>query len=662
MKLKTLADKLTVAFIYLLVVEIAVSLALAINFMYDYHFFTADSNVYPMQKVMGLKTEKEYNQLEEFISLYLKKEVSEQNGESLSKEEQASYENFSRKYSVDNTNLVFIANLENGAYNVKNDEKPQDFCFSNQKPLNLYVENIGVLNGTIQIFVRSEKSMNVQDGYSLALEMINFAHSVRYLIFVLLFIVMCTAVFLLGVLMSSVGSSKEKKYYYFIDRIPFDLLSIIAAALIAFVIIMIILTSAADIKEESIVLWNAVILILTFVNSFILLVYCLTLAARIKKGHIFQNTIVYKIISKVRKKKNIENDGYFKVPILGKALIITGLVMLLELVLIFVFVYKYKTCLSGRLEDFKFLTFAFSQVAVLFVLGALFLMIVINLSRVRESGKKIASGDFDGVIDSHIMFGDFKAINDDLITIKDDMIQALEDKNKSQEMRNELITNISHDIKTPLTSIVNYADIISSGKCDPEEIKSYSDIITKQSSKLNDLLFNLIEVSKISSGAVTVNYDSVNVKLFLSQTLEEFTFKFNEKNLTVEQNMPEEDIYINADGMKLWRVFENLFSNIVKYAMPNSRVHLDVECRNKKVFITLRNISEKPISSTSDELLVRFKRDDGSRHTEGNGLGLSIAKSFVEIQQGTFEIFVDAELFKTVITFNELEKPSSDNQ
>lgn len=662
MKIKSFTDKITVAVVYMLLVEIAISIALAINFMYDYHFFAPDSDVFPIQKSMDMKTDIEYENIRDYITF----EIKAKNKEKLSVAEQSEYNDLKQKYSKENTNLIFYIESENGDTILSNDSIPEDFCFKEQTPFSVYIEGTGTVNGTIHLFVRSENSMHVHDGYRLALKMIDFAHSVKYLVFVILFILIFLCAFLLGWLMSNIGTKPDTKagkaYIHFIDRIPFDLLTLIAISLIGFVLVMILLTSAADIKENSIVLWNVVILILTFVNSFILLVYCLTLAARIKLGHILQNTLIYRLISKIMKRGSSEDKGSLKVPILGKTIISIGSVMILELVSIFYFVFKYKTCSSGRLEDFKFLYFAFAQLIVLFVLAALYFMIVLNLNRVRESGKRIAEGDFDSVADSHIMFGDFKAINEDLISIKDDMISALEEKNKSQEMRNELITNISHDIKTPLTSIINYTDIISSGKCSQEDVKSYAEIISKQSAKLSDLLRNLIEVSRISTGNIEVNLDAVNVELFLTQTIEEFSLRFDEKNLLIESSMPEEDTYINADGLKLWRVFENLFSNICKYAMPNTRVYLDVENSNGKTSISLKNITEKPINSTADELLLRFKREDSSRHTEGNGLGLSIAKSFTEVQGGTFEISVDGDLFKSTITFDTLDMSANNDE
>lgn len=223
-------------------------------------------------------------------------------------------------------------------------------------------------------------------------------------------------------------------------------------------------------------------------------------------------------------------------------------------------------------------------------------------------------------------------------------------------MRSELIANISHDIKTPLTSIINYTDIIRSGKCSEAELNEYYEIINKQSKRLTNLLQNLIDVSQITTGSVKINLDSLNLGIFISQILDDFGSKLEEKNLTFEDHIPQEDIYITADVQKLWRIFENLLSNISKYAMPNTRVYLNVmEIEDSKVKIELKNISEKKIESTPEELLERFARGDSARNTDGNGLGLSIIQSLTELQGGKFEIAVDGDLFKAILIFDKAE-------
>ena len=231
------------------------------------------------------------------------------------------------------------------------------------------------------------------------------------------------------------------------------------------------------------------------------------------------------------------------------------------------------------------------------------------------------------------------------------MLRAMEEKNRSAEMRNELIANISHDIKTPLTSIINYADIVSSGGCSEEELKNYLGVIGHQSEKLNDLLQSLIDVSKLSTGQIKASFETLDISLYLSQILDEFSYAFSEKGLDVALSVPDSTTMILCDSTMLWRVFQNLVNNICKYAMADSRVYVDVCAENGRAVISFKNTSAQRISLTEEELLERFKRGDKARSGGGNGLGLSIAKSFTEAQNGTFELFVDGDLFKTVLTF-----------
>jgi len=637
----------TVALLYLLTVEIAVALALAINFMYDYHFYSSDNQYYPVQKAMSLKTEAEYETIREYAAL------AEKSLTGLDEEDKAVYDTLKKKYDPSNSNIVFRVKDKKGTLIAQNDANynPEDSCFFRSKDFSAEIDENNIVSGTIFLYVR--KNLTAHDSYRLALKMIDLARSMKYLIFVVLFIFVCLACFQLGILMFSIGKTEEeRKYFNVLQKIPFDLMSLTTFLLIGFAVMLILLTSAADIKERSIVLWNTVVLVVEFCVSFILLAYCLSLAMRIKEGHIFENTIVVKLINKIKKKKSHNDEAKVKVPYLGKALIAIGAVMLGDLGTIFFYVYKYKSSETDVLSEFNFLYFAFMQLACVFILGAVFFLIVFNLSSIRESGKKIASGDFNNVVDSHIMFGDFRAINDDLISIKDEMIKALEEKGKSQELRNELITNISHDIKTPLTSIVNYADIIGSGKCNDDEITTYSDIIKKQSERLKDLLRGLIDVSRISTGNVEVNLEKTNLYLFVMQTVEEFSFKFEEKKLDVETLFCDDEISINADGSKLWRIVENIFGNVCKYAKPGTKVTIEIREEASKAVFSVRNICEAPITVPAQELLMRFKRNDSSRHTEGHGLGLSISKSFTELQGGEFEIAVDGDEFAIELKFD----------
>ena len=654
-KLKKFSDKITVALTYIFVVEIAVALALAINFMYDYHFFGSDSATYPVQKAMSKISEQEYEKITDYLTLQLQYDTLT----GLTDEEMTVYESYKNDYSPENTNIVFVAEDKNGNVLLCNDESYDygSYCYKNKRSFSTLVDEIGSVSGKISLYVRSETVAS--DNYRLAMNLINVARVFRYVIFVVLFILICLAAFLLGWIMYSVGKPKESKKFL-IDRVPFDILILGVIAYTAFTLMLILLTSVPNIKETNIVLWNAIILILELFQSIVLLVFCISLASRIKAGSILKNTIPYMIISKIRKNKN--GGESIKIPFIGKTLIAMSAVLVIDLIAVFRFVYLYKTCESGLLEDFNFLFFAFAQVGFIFVFGAIFFLIAFNLNAVRENGKRIISGDYDSIPDSHIMFGDFRAINDDLIAIKDEMINALEEKNRSTEMRNELIANISHDLKTPLTSIINYSDIVSTGQCSEEELNSYLGIIGRQSQKLNTLLQNLIEVSKVSSGTMEVDFESLDIGLYLTQVVDEFSVSFAERNLEPVLDIPDESVFIDCDGTMIWRVFENLINNICSYAMADTRVFIEVRKKDKTVEISFKNTSANKITVSEDELMQRFIRSDKSRQTSGNGLGLSIAKSFTEAQNGRFDIVIDGDLFKTVLTFSQTENSASDEQ
>ena len=235
---------------------------------------------------------------------------------------------------------------------------------------------------------------------------------------------------------------------------------------------------------------------------------------------------------------------------------------------------------------------------------------------------------------------------------------AIQESLKSERLKTELITNVSHDIKTPLTSIINYVDLIKKEDIQNEKIKEYVDILDKKSQRLKKLTEDLVEASKASSGNIKLNLEEIRVKELINQTIGEFKDKFESKNLIIETNMPEEDVKITADNRYMYRIIENLFSNITKYAQDGTRVYIDVKKKNKNIEISIKNISKDRLNISADELMQRFVRGDKSRFTEGSGLGLSIAKSLTELQKGTFDITIDGDLFKVEMFFGTEEKNS----
>ena len=284
------------------------------------------------------------------------------------------------------------------------------------------------------------------------------------------------------------------------------------------------------------------------------------------------------------------------------------------------------------------------------LLGAIF------TRRLEKGAAKLAGGDLESRIDTSNLFGAYRRHAEHLNHIREGMSNAVEAQLRSERMKTELITNVSHDIKTPLTSIINYVDLMKKEPLESETVKEYLDIMDRQSTRLKKLIEDLIEVSKASTGNVAVEMTPTDVSVLLEQTAGEYRERMIAANLTLCVNNKTQGSRIMADGKLLWRVFDNLLGNICKYSMPGTRVYLDAVEKNGELEISLRNISLYSLNITSEELMERFVRGDRSRHTEGSGLGLSIAKNLVELQKGKLEITIDGDLFKAVMVFPILQK------
>lgn len=222
---------------------------------------------------------------------------------------------------------------------------------------------------------------------------------------------------------------------------------------------------------------------------------------------------------------------------------------------------------------------------------------------------------------------------------------------KSERMKTELITNVSHDIKTPLTSIINYIELIEKENIDNETLREYIAVLDRQAARLKKLIEDLVEASKASTGNLTVDMTECDVGVLLQQTVGEYDEKLEKADLKAIVTCPEEPVKIMADGRYMWRVFDNLMNNICKYSQSGTRIYLGLEKTNGKAVVTFKNISRVPLNISADELMERFVRGDSSRSTEGSGLGLSIARSLTELQNGTLSLSVDGDLFKATLTF-----------
>lgn len=295
--------------------------------------------------------------------------------------------------------------------------------------------------------------------------------------------------------------------------------------------------------------------------------------------------------------------------------------------------------------------------AVLIIIFDIFVLLQLlkNISgrdEVKKGMDEIARGNLDYQINTEHMSGDNRDMADELNRVREGLKHAVEAEMKSERLKTDLITNVSHDIKTPLTSIINYVDILKRENIQDEKIAGYIRILDRKAARLKQLTEDLVEASKISSGNITLDMQKINLKQLIKQTNGEFEEKFGEKQLELICELPEAEMLILADGRRMFRVIENLYNNAAKYAMPHSRVYVNGEIKGGKVIFSMKNMSENPLNFKADELLERFVRGDVSRSTEGSGLGLEIARNLTLMQNGTFDLYVDGDLFKVTITFD----------
>lgn len=271
--------------------------------------------------------------------------------------------------------------------------------------------------------------------------------------------------------------------------------------------------------------------------------------------------------------------------------------------------------------------------------------------RLRQGAESLAAGDLSSQVDTRRMLPELRRHGEDLNRIGEGMTAAVEQRLKSERMKTELITNVSHDIKTPLTSIINYADLIGKEPCDNPTVTQYAQVLHRQSERLKRLIDDLVEASKASTGNLEVLLAPCEVGVLLSQTAGEYEQRLAEKGLRLVTGQPERPVKILADGRRLWRVFDNLMNNICKYALSGTRVYLTLEEQDGQAVISFKNTSREALNLTEAELMERFVRGDSARTSEGNGLGLSIARSLTELQKGTLDLTVDGDLFKVVLRF-----------
>lgn len=277
--------------------------------------------------------------------------------------------------------------------------------------------------------------------------------------------------------------------------------------------------------------------------------------------------------------------------------------------------------------------------------------VLLQMKRLQEGSRKMAGGELENKIDTNHMFFEFRKHGEYLNQIQDGMSIALEERMRSEHFKTELITNVSHDIKTPLTSIINYVDLLQKEGITEEERNEYLSVLDRQAARLKKLIEDLIEASKASTGNLVIHMETCDIRILLTQIAGEFEEKLQESRLELVIRESETPVAIKADNRHLWRIFDNLMNNICKYAQPETRVYINQEIKDDIIYIIFRNISRCPLDVSGDELMERFVRGDESRNSEGSGLGLSIARSLAESMNGSLTIVTDGDLFKAIVSF-----------
>lgn len=388
------------------------------------------------------------------------------------------------------------------------------------------------------------------------------------------------------------------------------------------------------------------ILFCAALTPFALLFLC-ALAAQCKAGTVLRGSLLARIARFLWRIVRSLFLGLWRIarnlPLLWKTALVVAGVFFLEMLLV--------------LAGYGSVDGIFVILKAVELLAALY--IALNLRALQKGGEKLARGDFSSPIDTKYLIGDFKRYGQELNDVQSGLEQAVQEHMKAEHLKTELITNVSHDIKTPLTSIVNYVDLLKKEDIPSPEAREYIAVLDRQSHRLKKLTEDLVEASKASSGALNVDLQPTDVNVLFSQIEGEYQERLAACQLTLVTQPPAPGTVIRADSRLLSRVMDNLVSNICKYALPGTRVYVVSTLSREAVTISFKNVSRDELNISPDELMERFVRGDASRHTEGSGLGLSIARSLVQLQGGRFDLAIDADLFRADITFPLSESAAS---
>lgn len=496
----------------------------------------------------------------------------------------------------------------------------------------------------VTVTVYLPETLTVQDEFLLADRLVSAAYGLRYWVFIIgaaaLIGMIACFVFLLCASGRKKGFSEPQSGWG--TWVPLDVLTV--GAMLAGIALLSLCDDApyfySAVKRVLVYCFCAVALLVLCTG------WCMSFALRVKLGSWWKNTLVYRVLAFIRwaagRSIELVRRLLGALPLVWKTAVVYLGIAFADAVVSF--------CSWAEFDNL--LVWLFLKNVVLFPLT---LFVALMLRKLQKSARALAEGDLEQGVDTEQLVGDFKRSAEDLGRIGEGMTAAVEQRIRSERMKTELITNVSHDLKTPLTSIINYADLIEKEPVGSEKIPEYASVLHRQSERLKRLVDDLVEASRASTGDMEMQLAPCELGVLLTQAAGEYEERLKQSRLQLILRKPENEVRIMADGRRLWRVFDNLMGNICKYAQPDTRVYLTLEEGRGKAEISFKNTSREPLELGADELMERFVRGDQSRHSEGNGLGLSIARSLTELQNGTLELTVDGDLFKVVLIFPVME-------
>lgn len=543
--------------------------------------------------------------------------------------------NYADMFSTENTNFLFTLRRDGEIIPISTYEG-QTFGYYDEY-LFTYYDNWSDKESIISIQCYITDPLTANDRYQESAYWFGKAYEQRYrVIWIAIiggFILISTSLFLVCSAGKKYGS--EGIVVGGLHTIPFDLLTGIVGIMVVFLVAI---GFNLNISHIAFTLLFVGILVTIFFG--LMLFFVMSMAVRLKAHCLLENTLIYRIFCWIKKR------------VLGFYRHRSGLWKWVVWVLIGAFITFFVglVVIKAYLPELWLL---YAILATIFIscVGVAYLM---RQRRITKGISQIVAGNLNARVDTTGLYGEQKQQAENLNHISAAVQRAVEERLRSERMKTELITNVSHDIKTPLTSIVNYVNLLKEQKVEDATIQEYIEVLDRKSTQLKKLIEDLIDASKVSSGNIPVDLVQLDTTELLKQVSGEYVDRLKNEDLEFMLTVPEEEVPILADGQHLWRVFDNLMSNAQKYSQPGTRIYLDLKEEEGNVVITFRNISRYPLNISGDELMERFVRGDSSRHTEGSGLGLSIARSLTELMNGRFEIIVDGDLFKVQLTFFKL--------